>query len=230
MKQKRQLKIFLIFLLLALIPVTYIYLKKPDYFPKISRAQRPTAKEKKTKGKRTKSSSKPLRGNDPIVLHKAAAKSFNLNVLKSDKDIEAAKKSGKLVPVKNSTGLKINRLSYSKGLLLPEANEVLKEIGQKFSEKSGKGNFFVVNSLTRTLEDQKRLRKTNANASKEISTHNYGCSFDISYIRFNHKKGPNLKLERQLEEVLAEMRKQKKIYVIKEKNMKCYHITARNTN
>jgi hypothetical protein len=65
----------------------------------------------------------------------------------------------------------------SKGKLM------LEKIGTRFSKET-KGHTFTVSSITRTLEDQCRLRRVNSNAALGISSHNYGNSL-IFLMRFN---------------------------------------------
>jgi hypothetical protein len=68
----------------------------------------------------------------------------------------------------------------------------------------------------------------NSNASLGISSHNYGNSFDISYVRFNDVLKYNPKMEMALEKVLKYYEKAGRIYFIKEKQQSCYHITVKN--
>jgi hypothetical protein len=74
---------------------------------------------------------------------------------------------------------------------------------------------------------QKRLMRKNRNATKKVSTHCYGVSFDISYVRFNGKRGYDFLLMRKLEKILLKRQKEGRIYVLREINSKCYHITVR---
>lgn len=90
-----------------------------------------------------------------------------------------------------------------------------------------KGSTLTYTSLTRTLEDQCRLRKVNRNASSGLSSHNYGNAFDVSYVRFNDRLERNERLEKILEKVLKEFENAGKIYFIKEKMQSCYHVTVR---
>lgn len=165
--------------------------------------------------------------NDPIDLHRKSALLFGVPILKNDADIKNKLQTGELVNVKNNRGYQINKLTHSKAVLVPEAYDILKDIGKSFKERANDGDFFVVTSLTRTIEDQKRLRRSNSNATNGISTHCYGCSFDISYVRFNQKRGTNKELQNILEGVLATFQKEGKILVIVEKKIRCYHITIR---
>jgi hypothetical protein len=109
----------------------------------------------------------------------------------------------------------------SKGKLM------LERIGARFSKET-KGNVFTVSSITRTLEDQCRLRKVNTNASLGISSHNYGNSFDISYVRFNGVLRNNPTLEASLEKVLKYYYNAGRIFYIKERQQSCFHITVKN--
>ncbi len=87
-------------------------------------------------------------------------------------------------------------------------------------------NYFTITSLTRTVEHQKRFSRINRAATKGISSHNYGCSFDISYVCFFCIKENNKELQRILEGILLDMRNEGKILLIAENSGKCYHITA----
>lgn len=160
--------------------------------------------------------------------HLDASKKFKINLLKNTKSITNYNKKGKLVKIKlKSKGYKVEKLTHSRAYLVPKAKSTLEKIGSKFS-KDNKGATFTVSSITRTLEDQCRLRRVNKNASLGISSHNYGNSFDISYIRFNDVLKYNPKMEVALEKVLNYYEKLGRIYYIKEKEQRCYHITVRN--
>ncbi|MBP0613040.1 hypothetical protein J8J42_08270 [Chryseobacterium sp. cx-311] len=159
--------------------------------------------------------------------HLQASRKFNIKVLKDTKTLTKYKQNGKLSPVKSlGKGYRIQNLSHSKPVLVHEAKNTLKEIAKKFSANS-KGSTLTLTSMTRTLEDQCRLRKVNPNASVGLSSHNYGNSFDISYVRFNDRLAVNSRLDKILENVLKEFEKSGKIYFIKERQQNCYHITVR---
>lgn len=159
--------------------------------------------------------------------HLQASRKFNMKVLKNSTSIANYKKQGKLITVKTlGKGYRIQKLNFSKPVLVPRAQTVLKEIAKNFSSRS-KGSTLTYTSLTRTLEDQCRLRKVNPNASAGLSSHNYGNSFDVSYVRFNDRLAANARLDKILENVLKDLEKQGKIYYIKEKQQNCYHITVR---
>lgn len=224
---KRALKIWaivlsslILFFAVAGSGVWYISVKYPTLYHKIVSIF--IDKERNTGGDSTSKIK-----NDTYDLHRQAAKKSGLKIIKNDTQLNNYVKEGKLVKVTDGQGYKIAKLTHSKAVLTIEAEKTLQEIGSLFSRKAGSGNYFVVSSLTRTVADQKKLTKSNINATKNTSTHSYGCTFDISYIRFNGKKGNNAKLKSDLESILIDYQKDKKIYIIVEKKIHCYHITVR---
>ena len=159
--------------------------------------------------------------------HLLAAQNFGINILENTKTVDKYIAKAKLVKVKvKSRGYRLQALEYSRPYLAKKARTTLEKMASKFATETK--SFFVVSSVTRTLEDQCRLRKVNTNASLGISSHNYGAAFDISYVRFDHKLKVNTKLERELEKVLEEYKNLGKIFYIKEKQQSCYHVTVRN--
>ncbi|MFC7348855.1 DUF5715 family protein [Chryseobacterium zhengzhouense] len=168
---------------------------------------------------------------EPTPLYKPhldASKSFNVKILKTTGTVQKYINSGKFHSVnKKGKGYKVQKLDYSRAWLVSKAYLNLERIGSRFSKNTG-GAYFTVTSITRTLEDQCKLRKVNSNASLGISSHNYGNSFDISYVRFNGIHRPNPKLELALEKVLKYYYDAGRIYYIKEKQQSCFHVTVRN--
>ncbi len=159
--------------------------------------------------------------------HLLAAQNFGINILENTKTVDKYIAKAKLVKVKvKSRGYRLQALEYSRPYLAKKARNTLEKMANRFATETK--SFFVVSSVTRTLEDQCRLRKVNTNASLGISSHNYGVAFDISYVRFDHKLKVNTKLERELEKVLEEYKNLGKIFYIKEKQQSCYHVTVRN--
>jgi len=168
---------------------------------------------------------------EPTVLYKPhldASRSFNVNILKNTSHVQKYINKGKFHTVKKTgKGYKVQKLDYSRPYLVSKAKATLEKIGARFSKET-KGHTFTVSSITRTLEDQCRLRKVNTNASLGISSHNYGNSFDISYVRFNNKLRPDLKMEVALEKVLKYYVEAGRIFYIKERQQSCFHVTVRN--
>lgn len=160
--------------------------------------------------------------------HLDAARSFGVKLLEDAPMVQKYIAGGKLKKIqKTGKGYKIQKLDYSRPYMVSKAKSLLEKMGTRFSKETG-GHTFTVSSLTRTLEDQCRLRRVNANAAVGISSHNYGNSFDISYIRFNDVLKYNPKMEIALEKVLQYYLKKGMILYIKERQQSCYHITVRN--
>lgn len=160
--------------------------------------------------------------------HLEASKGFKVKILENTGTVQKYIDKGKLQSVnKKMKGYKIQKLEYSRPYLTYKAKLTLENMASRFFKKTD-GSHFTVSSITRTLEDQCRLRKVNTNASLGVSSHNYGNSFDISYVRFDGVLKVNSKLEKKLEEVLSHYQKLGRIYYIKEMQQSCYHVTVRN--
>ncbi|MGO4709779.1 DUF5715 family protein [Chryseobacterium sp. 2TAF14] len=168
---------------------------------------------------------------EPTSLYKPhldASRSFNVKILKTTATVQKYINSGKFHSIKKSgKGFKVQKLDYSRAWMVSKGKATLEKIGARFSKET-KGHTFTVTSVTRTLEDQCRLRKVNSNASLGISSHNYGNSFDISYVRFNGVLKNNPKMEAALEKVLKYYANAGRIYYIKERQQSCFHVTVRN--
>ena len=168
---------------------------------------------------------------EPTLLYKPhldASKSFGIKLLQDSKTVLKYINNGKFHKIKKSgKGYRVQKLDYSRAWMVSKGKLMLEKMGARFSKET-KGNTFTVSSITRTLEDQCRLRKVNSNASLGISSHNYGNSFDISYVRFNDVLKYNPKMEAALERVLKYYYDLGRIYYIKERQQSCYHVTVRN--
>ncbi len=159
--------------------------------------------------------------------HLEAARATGIPPIKNQAHVTSLVSKKKLVHIFTGRGYTIAKLTHSRPYLSPRSYKALKEIGASFYTRSRK-KIFTVTSVTRTLYDQKRLARVNSNAvTSKLSSHNYGCSFDISYIRFNRRRAPNARLEKALQDILTQMQRQGKIYFIKEYREKCFHVTVR---
>jgi len=166
------------------------------------------------------------------------------------KTIEEITTSADLVELRSGRNYEIAHLDYSHPYLLPEAAALLDTIGARFlAEQARAGVRFGIRihmtSVTRSKEDQKRLRKVNRNATRSVSAHSFGTTFDLSYGRFSQSKfrkylDPLLveagfvnidrrkaKLRALLTKVLSDLRKEGKLYAVRERRQGCFHITAR---
>lgn len=166
-----------------------------------------------------------LRNDHPYSLHLEASEHKIPGGIKDDEELLRFMSIGRLVEVKDGKGYTLMDQDHGSPYLLPEAVQILKEIGLTFDHITESKHFFTVTSTTRTVESQKKLQRSNINATT-LSAHSFGNAFDISYIRFDGVKDFNYELKKQLELVLADFQFRKKILVIKERKQSCYHITC----
>lgn len=173
-----------------------------------------------------KSKGKPLR--DYNHKHVSTAKKIGVGSLKDTSALNKMVKEKRLISVIPDKGYLLSDMTHSYPFLTEDALLALRKIGASFYEASGDKSAFTVSSLARTEDTQKKLRKRNANATKSESSHCYGVSFDISYIRYNGVRAWNYEHTKALEGVLATMQKNGEILVLKERNQSCFHITVLN--
>lgn len=179
----------------------------------------------------------PLRRtfNDSNYIHLEAARGIGIAPIGDDHDI--LRLSRPLEQIKSCPEYFVDNLTHSYPYLVPEAAQLLKEIGQAFNDSlasRGGGAYRIkVTSVLRTPATVRKLRRVNRNATEE-STHQYGTTFDISYSKFicddasqPHRTFEDLK--NLLAEVLYDMRERSRCYVKYEYKQSCFHITTRPT-
>ncbi len=164
---------------------------------------------------------------DPYEDHLNAAELTGIGLIWDEKQFFQLVNNRVLVEADFGAGYKVDSLAHSYPYLTLHSKKVLEGLGKTFEALAGEGSYFTVSSATRTMEQQKNLKKRNRNAADGNSSHSYGVSFDISYIRFNGTKGHHPKAQKDLEAVLNHFQKENKIFVIKERRQACYHITVR---
>lgn len=154
--------------------------------------------------------------------------------IKFTREIDTFIKSGKLTPLANSKTYIIDTLWYSYPFLIPDAKNLLHEIGKRFQQKirntNLEGTQLIVTSLLRTTSSIKRLRRRNRNAVKH-SAHLHGTTFDITYENFQHThlltKSEIESLKEILAKTLFDLRINKKCWVTYERAQSCFHIVSR---
>lgn len=159
--------------------------------------------------------------------HLFAAEYNGFGLIEGESHFKELIEDEKLVLVNQGSGYEVMRLSHSHPYITPYSKIILEELGVAFQTLTDNESFFTLTSVTRTPEQQKSLRKRNRNATEGISSHSYGSSFDISYIRFNGKKSFNWKKQKALEKVLDKFQEEGKIFFIKERKQSCFHVTVR---
>lgn len=174
-------------------------------------------------------------------VHLKYAKANGIKGFKSNKEFSENIKvyiaDDELVKIETCDYYVVDKLTHSHPFLTPEAARLLEDIGKRFHEKLKEHNlkkrYYQVTSLLRTGESQRRLSRSNVNASENTS-HLYGTTVDITYARvFSRPKldedyeiedGPAIRL---LSEAIGELRKEKRCVVVTERKERCFHITVR---
>lgn len=203
----------------------------------------------------SKSSKTIPQGDSTVVIHRVKTKGVGISLArafndKNDLQLSAAQTIGidpvqslqeafylkrPLKKIATCNDFYLDTLTHSMPYLVPEAAELLHDIGKAFMDTitartGGHKCQFRVTSVLRTDNTIKRLRKRNINAT-DASCHMYGTTFDISWIRFYYNEPDYIMytedLKNVLAEILYEMRKQGRCYVKFERKQSCFHITAR---
>lgn len=128
----------------------------------------------------------------------------------------------------------VDSLTYSLPYLIPQAANLLADIGKGFSDtimaRGGKKYKIRVTSVLRTEGSVAKLRRVNRNAS-DSSAHQFGTTFDISYSKFFCCDSSYIirqeDLKNILGEILNDMRNNGRCFVKYEVKQGCFHITAR---
>jgi hypothetical protein len=172
----------------------------------------------------------PFKGRirkDSYEEHLIAAEKAGVGTIQDESQLFNLVCGSFLVEASEGRGYKVDQLTHSFPYITQDSKKVLEELGAAFQALAGEGNFFTITSATRTEEQQKNLKRRNRNATDGNSSHSYGVSFDISYIRFNGIREWNQQAQKDLETVLNHFQQTGKIFVIKERKQSCYHVTVR---
>lgn len=138
-----------------------------------------------------------------------------------------------IVKVQSNQYYQIDSLRHSIPYLVPEAAQLLEDIGKNFidslDKRGGDSYKIKVTSLLRTPESVGRLRRVNVNAT-DSSTHQYATTFDISYTNFycmdETRQINQGDLKNLLGEVLNDLRQQGRCFVKYERKTGCFHVTV----
>ena len=171
--------------------------------------------------------------NDSNYIQYAAAEKLGIKPIFRLAD--AYYSSRPLVKLESGENFQLEKLTHSLPYLVPEAADLLNEIGASFNSKlkekyNSDGYRIKVTSLLRTPYSQRKLKRVNGNAV-DSSTHLMGTTFDIAYNSFHVTDSTNsvngVALKNLLAEVLLEKRLEEKCYVKYEVHSPCFHITVR---
>ena len=161
-------------------------------------------------------------------------------------EIERLRRAGRLVPLGDSTEHWVLReMEHSVPYVTPDARAMLIELGRRFHARLDSLGIpryrMKVTSALRTDETQAALRRTNPNASRSVSAHEFGTTVDVSHERFAVPAGSaDMELE-SLEEIgkehsralqaelgraIWEMRGRNALKVMMEDRQPVYHMTV----
>ena len=123
--------------------------------------------------------------NDLNDVHLSVAKKIGIEPVSSREGAEHASRD--MVEIKTNDYYEVEELTHSIPYLVPEAANLLEDIGKNFQDSLKNLNASIykikVTSVTRTVADVKKLRKRNTNSSLN-SAHQYGTTFDVSWVRY----------------------------------------------
>ena len=128
----------------------------------------------------------------------------------------------------------VSVLTHSLPYLTEHTIDFLNILGERMAQSYKQNGIipyrFVLTSVLRTEEDQKKLRSFNYNATKNESAHFYGITFDISQTRFamwdSRASIYTYRLRNLLARELIRLQEEGKCYVLLEKREKCFHVTV----
>ena len=182
------------------------------------------------------------RYRDFNAVHLRHAKKGGIEPFKTNKDFEAGigalLNEDKLVKISDNKYYRVCDLTHSHPYLTPAAEEFLEDLGKRFQEKLDENGlpdyYFQISSLLRTKENQKKLSRSNGNASSN-SSHMYGTTFDIPYFTLVKKtllwkeaEVTDGRAAKLLSEAIGELRKEGRCVAVTERNETCFHITVIN--
>ena len=172
--------------------------------------------------------------NDLNDLHLKEAKRIGIQPATSREEVEKIKEE--MEEIQTNDYYEVEKLTHSIPYLVPSAAQLLEDIGRNFQDSLCHLNASLykikVTSVTRTIEDVKKLGKRNLNASRN-SAHRYGTTFDVSWARYTKvDESDTLNIDKErlkmvLAMVLRDLKREERCYVKHERRQGCFHITVR---
>lgn len=172
--------------------------------------------------------------NDLNDLHLSMARKLGIEPVAS-RD-EAEKTARKMEEIQTNEYYEVEELTHSIPYLVSPAARLLEDIGKNFQDSLYTLNASLykikVTSVTRTVDDVKKLKKRNRNSSVN-SAHQYGTTFDVSWVRYTKVDEKDTldidkdRLKMVLASVLRDLKRADRCYIKHERKQGCFHITVR---
>lgn len=172
--------------------------------------------------------------NDLNDLHLSMAQKVGIEPVASRE--EAEKTARKMEEIQTNPYYEVEELTHSIPYLVSPAARLLEDIGKNFQDSLYNLNASLykikVTSVTRTVDDVKKLKKRNRNSSVN-SAHQYGTTFDVSWVRYtkiDEKDTLDIdkdRLKMVLASVLRDLKRAERCYIKHERRQGCFHITVR---
>lgn len=172
--------------------------------------------------------------NDLNDVQLAMAKKIGIKPATTREEAEKVKED--MEEISTNEYYEVEKLTHSIPYLIPQAADLLEDIGRNFQDSLKNRNASIykikVTSVTRTVDDVKKLKKRNTNSSVN-STHQYGTTFDISWVRYTKvDESDTLNIDQErlkmvLAMVLRDLKRDERCYVKHERRQGCFHITVR---
>jgi hypothetical protein len=173
--------------------------------------------------------------NDNLLDYYNIARSRGIQESSNELSLNKKFDNEKIVKVSSGKYYIIDKMRYSYPCITKNSKILLDEIGKRFNEKISRTKLrhakFIVTSMTRTTEQNKKLQKLNSNTSVK-SPHLYGNSFDIAYLRYKCRRQMLTSEDKNfLKEALAEtiwqLKKEGQCWATLEKGQYCFHVVAK---
>lgn len=127
--------------------------------------------------------------------HLAAARALGVGRVTGQDEIDRLVEEGRLVRIEDNPYYYLQDLTLSVPYVTPDAAKLLDEIGRRFHEQLRNHGLplfrFNISSVLRTEESQRLLRRENPNATRGVSTHEFGTTLDVVFHTYAYHPTPD---------------------------------------
>jgi hypothetical protein len=134
--------------------------------------------------------------------HVQAARRLGISSVATRALVADRVKRGDLVRLDETETFWVSPMRHSVPYVTPDAAAAIDRIGLRFHERLAERRLppiqFTITSVLRTGEDQARLRRTNVNAARGASAHEFATTFDVHYRNFRYAADPRAEIAEAL--------------------------------